>query len=126
MVQIFKKYLQHSHATFSIKRPETELISVPFIIHEPTDSKKQKFFQQLTINTFVCNGLDSFPTNDYHTNKEQRSKFHHGAKEIVMKAASPGSDNRSDRRFFQASWPHCSACGIPDVGLGFCPRAISH
>ena len=76
------------------------MISVPFIIHEPTDSKKQKFFQQLTINTFVCNGLDSFPTNDYHTNKEQRFKFHHGGKEIVMKSASPGSDNRSDRRFF--------------------------
>jgi len=49
---------------------------------------------------FVCNGLDSFPTNDYHTNKEHKSIIHQGGKETIMKSPSPGSDRQSGRRFF--------------------------
>jgi peptide-methionine (R)-S-oxide reductase len=52
------------------------------------------------MNTFVCNGLDSFPTNDYHINKEQMSTIHHGGEGTVMKSPLPGSDDRSGRRFF--------------------------
>ena len=34
----------YPNTIFSRKRLEAELISVSFIIHEPTDSKDQKFF----------------------------------------------------------------------------------
>jgi peptide-methionine (R)-S-oxide reductase len=44
--------------------------------------------------------LDSFPTNDYHTDKERESIIHQGGKEIVMNSPAPGSDSRSGRRFF--------------------------
>ena len=72
------------------------------------------------MNTFACNDLDSFPTNDYHTNKENKSKIHQGGKETVMKSPSPGSDRRSGRRVFLKQFSiFALLLGLPAWAWGF-------